>query len=91
MLFVYITLHQLQSTADSGAGEESYNNKTSPDTVSVISVDTDVENIFIMYKNSSTPSINATLWQFLDTKHLDFRHDNNSTPEILIKEIRYVI
>ena len=31
----------------------------------------------------------AALWHYLGTKHLDFRHENNSTPGILIKEIWY--
>ena len=41
-----------------------------------------------MYKTSSTPSNNTTLWHYLGTKHLDFRHEHNSTPGVLIKEIQ---
>ena len=33
-----------------------------------------------MYKNSSAPSNNIALWHYLGTKHLDFRHENTSTP-----------
>ena len=40
-----------------------------------------------MYKNSSAPSDNTVLWHYLDTKHLDFMCENNSTPGILIEEI----
>ena len=40
-----------------------------------------------MYKNSSTPLNNTTLWHYLGTKGLDFRHQNNCTPEVLIEEI----
>ena len=41
-----------------------------------------------MCKNSSAPSINAALWYyFLDTYNLDFKHENNSTPVVLIEEI----
>ena len=43
-----------------------------------------------MHKNSSTPLNNTTLWHYLGTKHLDFRCENNSTPEVLIEEIRYM-
>ena len=43
-----------------------------------------------MYKNSSTPSNNTTLWHYLGTKHLDFRHENKSTPGLLIEEIQYL-
>ena len=43
-----------------------------------------------LYKNSSAFSINTALWHYLGTKHLDFRHENNSTPGVLIEEIRYV-
>ena len=42
-----------------------------------------------MYKNSSAPLNNTALWHYLGKKHLEFRHENNSTPGILIKEIRY--
>ena len=42
-----------------------------------------------MYKNSSTLLINSALWHYLCTKHWDFRHENNSTPEVLIEEILY--
>ena len=40
-----------------------------------------------MFKNSSIPSNNTTLWHYLGTKHLDFRHENKSTPGVLIEEI----
>ena len=43
-----------------------------------------------MYKNSSEPSKNTALWHYLGTKHLDFRHENISTPGVLIEEIRYL-
>ena len=43
-----------------------------------------------MYKRSSTPSNNTALWHYLSTKHLDFRHENDSTPGVLIKEMWYV-
>ena len=42
-----------------------------------------------MCKNSSAPSINAALWHYLGTYNLDFRCENNSTPGVLIEEIRY--
>ena len=42
-----------------------------------------------MYKNSSTPSTTTALWHYLNTNLLDFRHENNSTPGVLIEEIRY--
>ena len=44
---------------------------------------------FHVCKNSSAPSINAALWHYLGTYNLDFRRENNSTPGVLIKEIRY--
>ena len=50
---------------------------------------TDVKNNFHMCKNSSTPSINAALWHYLGTYNLNFRHENNSTPGVLIEEIQY--
>ena len=50
---------------------------------------TDVKNNFHMCKNSSALSINAALWHYLGTYNLDFRHENNSTPGVLIEEIRY--
>ena len=43
-----------------------------------------------MYKNSSAPSNNAALWHYLGTKCLDHRYENNSTPEVLIKEVWYM-
>ena len=43
-----------------------------------------------MYKNSNAPSNNIALWHYLSTKHLDFRHESNSTPGVLIKEIWYL-
>ena len=43
---------------------------------------------FHVCKNSSAPSINAALWHYLGTFNLDFRRENNSTPGVLIKEIR---
>ena len=42
-----------------------------------------------MCKNSSAPSINVALWHYLGTYNLDFRRENNSTPGVLIEEIRY--
>ena len=42
-----------------------------------------------VYKNSSALSNNTATWHYLGTKHLDFRHENNSTPGVLIKEIQY--
>ena len=39
-----------------------------------------------MYKNSSTSSNNTTLWHYLGTKRLDYRHENYSTPGVLIEE-----
>ena len=45
--------------------------------------------IFTCVKNSSAPSINAALWHYLGTYNLDFRRENNSTPGVLIEEIRY--
>ena len=48
-----------------------------------------VKNNFHVCKNSSAPSINAALWHYLGTYNLDFRHENNSTPGVLIEEIRY--
>ena len=44
-----------------------------------------------MSKNSSTPWNNTALWHYLGTKHLGFEHENNSTPGVLIKEIRYTL
>ena len=41
-----------------------------------------------LYKNGSASSINTTLWHYLGTKHLDFGHENNSIPGVLIEEIR---
>ena len=38
-----------------------------------------------MYKNSMN---NTTLWLYLGTKRLDFRHENNSTSGVLIEEIQ---
>ena len=52
---------------------------------------TDFKNNFHVCKNSSTPSINATLWHYLGTYNLDFRHENYSTPGVLIGEIRYTL
>ena len=43
-----------------------------------------------MYKYSSVPSNNTALWHYLDTKYLNFRHENNSTPGLLVEEIRYI-
>ena len=40
-----------------------------------------------MYKISSVPSNNIALWHYLGTKHLDFRHENNNTPGVLIEEM----
>ena len=34
--------------------------------------------------------INTALWHYLGTKDLDFKHENNSTPGVLIEEIWYV-
>ena len=42
-----------------------------------------------MHKNSTAPSNSIALWQYLDTKHWDFRCDGNSTPGILIKDVQY--
>ena len=44
--------------------------------------------IIFTCKNSSASSINAALWHYLGTYNLDFRHENNSTPGVLIEEIR---
>ena len=44
-----------------------------------------------MYKNSSTPLNDTALWHYLGTKRLDFRHENNSTPGVLIEEIIMII
>ena len=33
-----------------------------------------------MRKNSTAPLNNTTPWHYLDTKRLDFRCENNSTP-----------
>ena len=41
-----------------------------------------------MYKNSNAPSNNTGLWYYFGTKHLDFRHENNSTPGVLIEELQ---
>ena len=41
-----------------------------------------------MYKNTSAPSNNTTLWYYLSTKHLDFRCENSSTPGV-IKSLCY--
>ena len=40
-----------------------------------------------MYKNSTTPPNNTTLWYYLGT---NFRREDNSTPGVLIEEIRYI-
>ena len=45
---------------------------------------TDVKN------NNFAPSINAALSHYLGTYNLDFRRENNSTPGVLIEEIRYM-
>ena len=34
--------------------------------------------------------INTALWHYLDTKIFNFRLENNSTPGVLIEEIRYL-
>ena len=66
--------------------------KISVVTISACSfVYTDVKNNFHVCKNSSAPLINATLWHYLGTYNLDFRHKNNSTPGVLIEEIRYTL
>ena len=44
-----------------------------------------------MYKNSNAPSNNTVLWHYLGTKHLNFRHENNSIPGVLIKEVYTVL
>ena len=66
--------------------------KISVVTISVLCsfVYTNVKNNFHVYKNSSAPSINAALWHYLGTYNLDFRHENNSTPGVLIEEIRFI-
>ena len=40
-----------------------------------------------MHKNSSTSSNNTAPRHYLHMKHLHFKHDNNSTPGVLIEEI----
>ena len=42
------------------------------------------------YKSSGASLISTALWYYLGTKHLDFRHENNSTPGVLIEDIQYV-
>ena len=42
-----------------------------------------------LYKNSSASSINAALRHYLSTYNIDIRNENNSTPGVLIEEIRY--
>ena len=46
--------------------------------------------IACMYKNSSIPSNNTILWHYLGRKYLVLRHENDSTPEVLIEEIWHV-
>ena len=41
------------------------------------------------FTNSSAPSINTTLWHYLDIKIFNFKCENNITPGALIEEIRY--
>ena len=43
-----------------------------------------------MHENSSAPSNNIALWHCLGTKYLGFRHESNSTPGVLIKEIQHM-
>ena len=45
----------------------------------------DIVVIFI----SSAPLNNTVLWHCLGKKHLGFEPENNITPGVLIKEIRY--
>ena len=62
--------------------------KISVVTISVASFILMLKMIFMCVKiRSSAPSINAALWHYLGTYNLDFRHENNSTPGVLIKEI----
>ena len=43
-----------------------------------------------LYENSSASLIGTTLWHYLGTKHLDFRHENNSALGVLIEETQYM-
>ena len=59
------------------------------DTIARLSKNKKIIIITCMHKNSSAPSNNIALWYYLGTKHLDFMCEDNSTPGVLIMEIRY--
>ena len=78
-----------QNRKHAGASEEPCSNQNLCCYYICCFVYTDVTNNFYVCKNSSAPLINAALWHYLGTYNLDFRHENNSTPGVLIEEIRY--
>ena len=43
-----------------------------------------------MYRNNSAPLNYTTLWHYLGTEHLDFKHENSSIPGVLIEELLYI-
>ena len=79
-----------QNRKHAGASEEPCSNQNLCCYYICSFVYTDVKQNFHVCKNSSAPSINAALWHYLGTYNLDFRHENNSTPGVLIEEIRYM-
>ena len=79
-----------QNRKHAGASEEPCSNQNLCCHYICSFIYTDVKNNFHVCKNSSALSINAALWHYLGTYNLDFRHENNSTPGVLIEEIRYI-
>ena len=89
LLFTHVPLRLQQNRKHAGASEEPCSNQNLCCYFICSFVYTDVKNNFHVCKNSS-PSINAALWHYLGTYNLDFRRENNSTPGVLIEEIRYI-
>ena len=78
-----------QNRKHAGVSEEPCSNQNLCCNYMCSFVYTDIKNNFHVCKNSSAPSINAALWYYLGTYNLDFRREINSTPGVLIREIRY--
>ena len=90
LLFTHVPLRLQQNQKHAGASEEPCSNQNLCCYYICSFVYTDVKNNFHVCKNSNAPLINAALWHYLGTYNLDFRHENNSTPGVLIEEIRYL-
>ena len=88
LLFTYVPLRLQQNRKHAQASEKPCSNQNLCCYYICNFVYTDVKNNFHVCKNSSAPSINAALWHYLGTNNLDFRRENNSTPGVLIEEIR---